>query len=68
LISNFLTLRKNNADSAKNIRPLEKKIRPKNIIIGHLAALVTEGSKGLPSVGSDGVFTKLTFFKIVDTF
>jgi hypothetical protein len=27
----------------------------------HLAALVTEGSEGLPPAGSDGVFTKLTF-------
>jgi hypothetical protein len=30
------------------------------LIIGHLAALVTEGSEGLPPAGSDGVFTKLT--------
>jgi hypothetical protein len=29
--------------------------------IGHLAALVTEGSEGLPPAGYDGVFTKMTF-------
>ncbi len=42
-------------DSDKNVRPLEKKK------IGHLAALVTEGSEGLPPAGFDRVLTKLTF-------
>jgi hypothetical protein len=46
-----------NRDSAKNVWPLEKKF---GLEIGHLAALVTEWSEGLPPAGSDGVFTKLT--------
>ncbi len=47
-------------DSAKNLRPLEQK--KLGLEIGHLAALVTEGPEGLPPVGSDEVFTKLSFW------